>query len=96
MSQLQLSRCERYDATAENRLGAVAIHTRIDLQIRCDLTEFDELRSFRYHAFAGWSSLVARRAHNPLSGIGGSNPASAKWASAQQCAGRSLVKVGGT
>jgi hypothetical protein len=37
-----------------------------------------------------------RRAHNPLNGIGGSNPASAKWASAQQCAGRSLVKVGGT
>jgi hypothetical protein len=36
------------------------------------------------------------RAHNPLSGIGSSNPASAKWASAQQCAGRSLVKVGGT
>jgi hypothetical protein len=65
MSQLQLSRCERYDATAENRLGAVAIHTRIDLQIRCNLTEFDELRSFRYHTFAGWSSLVARRAHNP-------------------------------
>src|SRR5258706_5695706 len=39
---------------------------------------------------------VRLRAHNPLSGIGNSNPASAKWASAQQCAGRSLVKVGGT
>jgi len=35
-------------------------------------------------------------AHNPLRGIGSPNPASAKWASAQQCAGRSLVKVGGT
>jgi len=36
------------------------------------------------------------QAHNPLSGIGSSNPTSAKWASAQQCAERSLVKVGGT
>jgi hypothetical protein len=25
---------------------------------------FDELNRFRYQAFAGWSSLVARRAHN--------------------------------
>jgi hypothetical protein len=32
---------------------------------------------------------VLVRAHNPLSGIGSSNPASAKWASAQQCAGTS-------
>jgi hypothetical protein len=33
---------------------------------------FDELNRFRYHAFAGWSSLVARRAHNPK--VVGSNP----------------------
>jgi hypothetical protein len=42
------------------------------------------------------SRIILVHAHNPLSWIGGSNPASAKWASAQQCAGRSLVKVGGT
>jgi hypothetical protein len=33
---------------------------------------FDELLRFRYHHFAGWSSLVARRAHNPK--VVGSNP----------------------
>jgi hypothetical protein len=33
---------------------------------------FDELNRFRYHPFAGWSSLVARRAHNPK--VVGSNP----------------------
>jgi hypothetical protein len=33
---------------------------------------FDELKCFRYHAIAGWSSLVARRAHNPK--VVGSNP----------------------
>jgi hypothetical protein len=33
---------------------------------------FDELKCFRYYAFAGWSSLVARRAHNPK--VVGSNP----------------------
>src|SRR6266853_2514211 len=33
---------------------------------------FDELQSFRYYAIAGWSSLVARRAHNPK--VVGSNP----------------------
>jgi hypothetical protein len=33
---------------------------------------FDEPLRFRYHAFAGWSSLVARRAHNPK--VVGSNP----------------------
>jgi hypothetical protein len=43
-----------------------------------------------YHVFG------RKGAHNPLNGVGGSNPALAKWASAKQCAGRSLVKVGGT
>jgi hypothetical protein len=31
---------------------------------------------------AGWSSLVARRAHNPPSEIGSANLVKAKWASA--------------
>src|ERR1700685_231094 len=34
--------------------------------------EFDAERSDCYHSIAGWSSLVARWAHNPK--VGGSNP----------------------
>jgi hypothetical protein len=33
---------------------------------------FDQTARIRYHDFAGWSSLVARRAHNPE--VVGSNP----------------------
>jgi hypothetical protein len=33
---------------------------------------FDEPPRIRYDDFAGWSSLVARRAHNPK--VVGSNP----------------------
>jgi hypothetical protein len=33
---------------------------------------FDRPAGIRYHAVAGWSSLVARRAHNPE--VVGSNP----------------------
>ena len=36
------------------------------------IPRFDEPLRFRYHSFAGWSSLVARRAHNPK--VVGSNP----------------------
>jgi hypothetical protein len=34
--------------------------------------EFDGTACIRYYVYAGWSSLVARRAHNPE--VVGSNP----------------------
>jgi hypothetical protein len=40
---------------------------------------FDEGCRFRYDALAGWSSLVARRAHNPK--VVGSNPTPATMGS---------------
>jgi hypothetical protein len=39
---------------------------------RSSCGEFDATPCFRYDLFAGWSSLVARRAHNPE--VVGSNP----------------------
>ena len=53
-------------------------HERALLKIvfrRVPSASFDAALRFRYHAFAGWSSLVARRAHNPK--VVGSNPAPA-------------------
>ena len=48
---------------------------------------FDEPPPFRYHACAGWSSLVARRAHNPK--VVGSNPTPAtKFTDSQGLVGR--------
>jgi hypothetical protein len=47
---------------------------------RAAISEFDRARSGCYYRFAGWSSLVARWAHNPK--VGGSNPPPAtgpKW-----------------
>src|SRR5205809_7860695 len=40
--------------------------------VRSSPREFDRVRRGCYHQIAGWSSLVARWAHNPK--VGGSNP----------------------
>jgi hypothetical protein len=40
--------------------------------LRPDAVWFDPRACIRYDVFAGWSSLVARRAHNPE--VVGSNP----------------------
>jgi hypothetical protein len=40
---------------------------------------------------AGWSSLVARRAHNPK--VAGSNPAPAIWSNAAKCGVRLVRSV---
>ena len=40
--------------------------------LRLQIREFDRVKDGCYHQIAGWSSLVARWAHNPK--VGGSNP----------------------
>jgi hypothetical protein len=50
--------------------------------MNCIRAKFDTIPMLRYTANAGWSSLVARRAHNPPSEIGSANLVKAKWASA--------------
>src|SRR5712692_2276122 len=63
---------------------------------------FDGANRGCYDAYAGWSSLVARWAHNltllriPWSSLGHPKELLQIGRPAQQCAGRSLVKVGGT
>ncbi len=56
----------------ERNLAKVEV-TSSNLVCRSKLTAFIEL--YRWHPDAGWSSLVARRAHNPK--VVGSNPAPA-------------------
>jgi hypothetical protein len=47
-------------------------NVKVNLKFPGNLTYMAQLR---YSRCAGWSSLVARRAHNPPSGIGSLNPA---------------------
>ena len=64
--------------------------------------EFDACSGGCYHHNAGWSSLVARWAHNltrleiPRSFLGYLKELMQIGRPAQQCTGRSLVKVGET
>ncbi len=49
------------------------LHFLSRLRNRClGAVEFDGTACIRYYVYAGWSSLVARRAHNPE--VVGSNP----------------------
>src|SRR6516162_2359939 len=45
--------------------------------------EFDGMRSVRYSGSAGWSSLVARRAHNPKVVSSNLTPATIQFVNAQ-------------
>ena len=54
------------------RFPRLKAHHIVSGEFRSVSRQFDGHRSFRYHSFAGWSSLVARRAHNPK--VVGSNP----------------------
>jgi hypothetical protein len=47
-------------------------HEKTQAAVRLAPSRFDRTGAIRYDVFAGWSSLVARRAHNPE--VVGSNP----------------------
>jgi hypothetical protein len=48
------------------------------------LTKFDAISQLRYTTYAGWSSLVARRAHNPKVVSSNLTPATIQFVNAQR------------